>query len=162
MDYYIYKDENQTGPFTLGQLQAMWASGMLTADILFWHNGAPNWAPLRTISDILELPPVPSPEAGSKQTSSPLSGSTVHLSHQDARARLTKGDKLASSSPPLAHVSGENTETESSLSKSDEMLKQAGAGCAFAGSGCGLVLMLLGCLIVLLFCLFILSILNSH
>ena len=46
MDYYIYKDDNQTGPFTLGQLKSMRASGLLNADTLYWREGLADWLPL--------------------------------------------------------------------------------------------------------------------
>jgi len=54
MEYYLYKDNCQTGPYTIGQLRSMWASGTLTADTLFWHEGACDWIPLRTLTDKLE------------------------------------------------------------------------------------------------------------
>ena len=60
MEYYINKDDKQTGPFTIGQLRSMWSSGSLTTATLFWHEGATGWLPLRTISTDLE--PIPTPK----------------------------------------------------------------------------------------------------
>jgi TM2 domain-containing membrane protein YozV len=54
MEYYIHKDDAQQGPFTLGQLRTMWASGSITADTLYWVEGAPDWSPLRAIITRLE------------------------------------------------------------------------------------------------------------
>lgn len=67
-------DEQRKGPYTLGQMQAMWNAGTLTGDTLHWRDGLADWEPLSAMASELDareapvLPPVISPPA---QTSPP-------------------------------------------------------------------------------------------
>ena len=59
------------GPYTLGQMRAMWNAGTLTGDTLYWRDGQSNWEALSTIQGDLESavqrpsapmpPPAPQP-----------------------------------------------------------------------------------------------------
>ena len=66
--YYLYLNDQQAGPYTFGQLQAMWNSGAVTAETLFWIEGQANWEKLLAIADLLDtpsaqtLPPRPAPK----------------------------------------------------------------------------------------------------
>jgi len=72
MEYYLYLNDEQKGPYTLSQIQSMWRSGNITGNTLYWQDGFSEWIPLSSILHILEPPPVapaPSlPRAAVKQT----------------------------------------------------------------------------------------------
>ena len=55
MEYYLQQGETQTGPLTLLQLRSMWADGELTAETLYWHDGATEWRPISDMSAKLDL-----------------------------------------------------------------------------------------------------------
>lgn len=60
VSHYIQAAGEQTGPFTLSQLQSMWQSGSLTRETLHWMDGYTEWMPLEYILEDLEprkLPP---------------------------------------------------------------------------------------------------------
>ena len=50
MDYYVVINGTQSGPYTIGQLRAMWTSGALTSDTQYWCEGLQDWKPLRDIA----------------------------------------------------------------------------------------------------------------
>lgn len=52
--YYVLLGEEQKGPYTLAQLQAMWRDGSLTIDTQYWFEGQTDWMPLGTILELLE------------------------------------------------------------------------------------------------------------
>ena len=71
MEYYLHLNDEQRGPYTLGQLQSMWRAGSITGNTLFWQDGRSNWVPLSAILHILEPPPSPPPSVAkpaAKQT----------------------------------------------------------------------------------------------
>lgn len=43
MSTYIYKDNEQLGPFTMSQLHSLWNSGAITSDSLYWREGLKDW-----------------------------------------------------------------------------------------------------------------------
>ena len=55
-EFYLMQGDNQTGPFTLSQLQAMWRSGSITGQTLYCEPGFDEWFPLSTMSDCLDAP----------------------------------------------------------------------------------------------------------
>jgi hypothetical protein len=62
MDHYLFIDNEQKGPYTLSQLKAMWITGTITKNTLYWQEGCPEWIPLSSILDLLEEPSeVPQP-----------------------------------------------------------------------------------------------------
>jgi hypothetical protein len=65
MDYFILRaDGDQTGPYSLDQLRAMWASGQVNLDMAYWHEGMSEWQLLRCLETTLK----PVPEAPVTQT----------------------------------------------------------------------------------------------
>ncbi len=58
---YVAVNGQQTGPFTLQQLQQMAAAGQFTAQSLVWKQGMPQWAAASTLPELASLfaPPVP-------------------------------------------------------------------------------------------------------
>ena len=64
--YMIYANGQQTGPFTIPQLQQMVAEGKLTKQTYVWKNGMANWAFAGTVEElgmlfITNTPPPPPP-----------------------------------------------------------------------------------------------------
>jgi uncharacterized RDD family membrane protein YckC len=59
MQIYIAKSGQQTGPFSVEQLQPMLDSGMITLNDSAWHDGLSTWQPLHQIISI--SPPISSP-----------------------------------------------------------------------------------------------------
>lgn len=49
MSYYILQNEETKGPYTLGQLKAMWNSGLITSETLHSQEGYSEWLPLSSI-----------------------------------------------------------------------------------------------------------------
>jgi uncharacterized RDD family membrane protein YckC len=49
MQIYIAKSGQQTGPFTVDQVQSMLGSGMVSLNDLAWHDGHTSWQPLHQI-----------------------------------------------------------------------------------------------------------------
>jgi len=58
MSYFIIQNEETKGPYTIGQLRAMWNSGAVTGDTLYCEEGYEEWLHLRVLADELE-PPAP-------------------------------------------------------------------------------------------------------
>lgn len=56
--YFVVLNEEQAGPYTIGQLRSMWQSGAVTAHTLFWHEGEEGWQPLIQVRALLENAPV--------------------------------------------------------------------------------------------------------
>ena len=57
MQIYIAKSGQQTGPFSLEQLQSMLGSGMVTLTDSAWHEGLESWLPLHQVLNV--SPPLP-------------------------------------------------------------------------------------------------------
>ncbi len=52
--YYIVLNQQNAGPYTIGQLRAMWQSGAVTAQTQYWFEGAADWRPLINLRSALE------------------------------------------------------------------------------------------------------------
>ena len=52
--YWITINDEQRGPYTIGQLRSMCNSGTITAETLYWQQGFENWYPLSYIIKLLE------------------------------------------------------------------------------------------------------------
>lgn len=48
---YILSGGEKRGPYVLQQINAMWLSGQLTADALYWFDGMEDWKPLADFMD---------------------------------------------------------------------------------------------------------------
>lgn len=55
MQFYLLRDGEQAGPFSIEQMQLWWRVGMLDANQLFWKEGMEAWEPLSVISALLGL-----------------------------------------------------------------------------------------------------------
>jgi GYF domain 2 len=67
MDYYIIQNGEANGPYTIGQLRAMWNSGAITGETLYCQEGWSEWLPLSTMIEDLE----PSASVPSQNASPP-------------------------------------------------------------------------------------------
>jgi len=46
MEYFLYLNNEQKGPYTLNQLQSMWKAGSITSKTLYWQEGFDEWIAL--------------------------------------------------------------------------------------------------------------------
>ena len=60
--YYLLQNNEQAGPYTIGQLRAMWQNGNVTAQTHYCFAGGTNWQPLIKLRTMLEpVPGTPAP-----------------------------------------------------------------------------------------------------
>ncbi len=75
--YYLHSAEGQKGPFTIGQLQAMWRAGEINLESQFWTKTGGEWKTMEAILDLLEPPnpvtPLSSPSPAAAPPASALS-----------------------------------------------------------------------------------------
>lgn len=72
MDYYVYRNDQQTGPYSAEQISAMLSDGQLGSEDLVWHDGITDWKPIRDL-----FPPGhPTPPAAPVMPPSPASASS--------------------------------------------------------------------------------------
>ena len=71
MKYFVMLGGERKGPYTLGQMQAMWNAGTLTSETLFWQEGLSSWEPVSAIQSDLEAAPQPAPIVASGQPPQP-------------------------------------------------------------------------------------------
>jgi GYF domain 2 len=57
--YHLWQDEAIRGPFTFGQMRAMWNAGQITSQNMFSTNGGKDWQTLAEISAQLDQVSVP-------------------------------------------------------------------------------------------------------
>ena len=70
--HYLYCNGEQRGPYAMEQVRSMWASGIITADTLYWNESNQEWKPVTELLAVkAESPPVPSREqsTGSSEAS---------------------------------------------------------------------------------------------
>lgn len=53
----IHRADANYGPYSLDQVNAMLASGQLSAEDLAWQEGTADWVPLARIAGVLRVPP---------------------------------------------------------------------------------------------------------
>ena len=46
LHYFVSSAGNESGPFVLAQIRAMWSSGAITADSYYWQDGMAEWRPI--------------------------------------------------------------------------------------------------------------------
>ena len=68
MRYFIGKDGKQLGPFAEEQVRAKLVSGEVSHDDLGWHEGMPEWKPLRTLFAASTFPAPETPRTGTSST----------------------------------------------------------------------------------------------
>lgn len=49
MSYYLYENEEQTGPYSLEELESLWRSHSISAEAFYCQQGDEEWLPLRTL-----------------------------------------------------------------------------------------------------------------
>lgn len=64
MQIFIQHQGQQTGPFSISQVQAGLAAGIYQPTDLAWYEGAEGWAPLAGIPAVYSAPPVPAQTSG--------------------------------------------------------------------------------------------------
>lgn len=57
MQIFIAKNDQQTGPFSIEQLESMIAAGMIQITDMAWHSELPNWMPIHQLLGV--CPPIP-------------------------------------------------------------------------------------------------------
>jgi hypothetical protein len=57
MNYYLWQNDTQIGPFSENQLKTMWSGGQLTINSFYWKEGMPEWSTLAELQHILETAP---------------------------------------------------------------------------------------------------------
>ncbi len=60
--YFLQDGKASKGPFTIGQMRAMWNAGSITSKTLHRQTEAGSWQPLSLILHLLEPPPVVEPK----------------------------------------------------------------------------------------------------
>jgi hypothetical protein len=68
--YNLRVDDKESGPYTLAQLQVMWASGAINAATFWWTEGLGDWQPLSTL-EVRLRPPAASPTVPPKTAPPP-------------------------------------------------------------------------------------------
>jgi hypothetical protein len=63
-EFFILIGGNESGPWTLGQVQAFWRAGAVTSETLYAQPGAAEWKPLSAILDVAPpAAPTPTPQS---------------------------------------------------------------------------------------------------
>ena len=89
MQIHISRGENQSGPFTLEQVQDYLAQGILLPDDLAWHDGLEGWIPLPQVMDSVATPaasPPPEPVAATPEPIEPEPSTVEALEAAPAKA----------------------------------------------------------------------------
>jgi hypothetical protein len=74
--YHLRLGQQETGPFTLGQLRSMWQSGAITADTAYRFDPSSDWQPLIQLRRVLEPAPT---SAAPRSVPPPLTQPTQSL-----------------------------------------------------------------------------------
>lgn len=78
-NFYVYQNEQQTGPFTEDQLREMLAAGQVAPENHVWKEGTPDWVPLSTLElskPKLRMQPI-HPSAGAPPVQAELAATEV-------------------------------------------------------------------------------------
>ena len=46
---YLFINNQQQGPYAIDQIRAMWSSGLITADTLYWQEGMSDWGSIQIL-----------------------------------------------------------------------------------------------------------------
>ncbi|MCB1125706.1 MAG: DUF4339 domain-containing protein, partial [Verrucomicrobiae bacterium] len=73
MQLYLHQDDETTGPFEVADVSEMLSDGVLSPDVLAWHEGAADWRPVGELLQIPLPPPLvpPSPPPAAQPASAP-------------------------------------------------------------------------------------------
>ena len=80
-DYYLFENNQQTGPFRISKLKERYKGGEINDATFFWRNGLDTWKPLKDISDKLKPKAEPAP-ASTLAASQPTGGSITQKTIQ--------------------------------------------------------------------------------
>ena len=95
--YYLHLDGEQKGPYTIGQLQAMWLAGTIDRNTQFYTKANGDWKKLEAMIERLEPSPPTTPPTAAMAAPGPT------LSPQDAASsRPAAGRSPEPSAPPAA------------------------------------------------------------
>lgn len=61
MQFYLYQNDQQVGPYTESQIREMLSSGSIQENDACWHEGCTEWRPVSTILGITDLEAQPTP-----------------------------------------------------------------------------------------------------
>ena len=64
MELYLYRADEQTGPYTDAEVRALVASSQITRTCLAWHEGLAEWLPLEQVVTLPKLPSLPATAKG--------------------------------------------------------------------------------------------------
>jgi hypothetical protein len=56
MEFHIHSDGKQLGPFSIDAIKEMVKAGKISDTDLAWHEGAPDWVPLKAVPAYLAVP----------------------------------------------------------------------------------------------------------
>lgn len=127
--YYLHLDNEQKGPFTIGQLQAMWLAGSIDRNTQFYTKANGDWKKLEAILDLLE--PSPSPVG-------PVGAAVAPVIAEKPAPPTVHGEKPAGESPvssPAPEAAAPIPRAPAGLSRCPECGGLAGhlSGCPRAG-----------------------------
>ncbi len=101
MQLYIHRDGQQYGPYSLEEARDYLASGSLAPDDLAWHDGAADWIPLGSVT---ELAPAPQPEPALQRAAIPArrvsNGTTSAATAQGRPASTDTPSRVSTGSSP--------------------------------------------------------------
>lgn len=49
LQYFLWLNEKQSGPYTITQLKSMWQSGQITSATCYWFDGLTEWLPIESM-----------------------------------------------------------------------------------------------------------------
>ncbi len=52
MSYYLYDNQQQTGPYSIEKLKSLWRSGSISGEAFYCEEGYSEWCPLRTLMEV--------------------------------------------------------------------------------------------------------------
>jgi hypothetical protein len=68
--YYLFLDGERKGPFGIGQLTAMWLSGAVNAETMYWRGDTSEWRSITELNALLSPKIKTSPPSPSKKSAS--------------------------------------------------------------------------------------------
>src|SRR4051812_9011061 len=62
-EYYLLREGEQVGPYSLDQMRLWWRVGMLDVGQLFWQEGMAQWQPVSNLAGMLQADQMAQPAA---------------------------------------------------------------------------------------------------
>jgi hypothetical protein len=76
MNIYIYKNNQQEGPYNVDEVKNMVALGTLKSEDLAWHEGISDWLMLKTFKEVFPSEPPPPPTPKNLEANHPIDQGT--------------------------------------------------------------------------------------